>query len=302
MSIRPSSSGAQTPDDRPFLVVLGISQDAGFPQAGCARDCCKAAWQDPSNRKHVASLGLVDPHSGERWLFDATPDFREQLRMLDEIAPPSSAPGLNGILLTHAHIGHYTGLMFLGHESMGSRNVPVFVMPRMRTFLSRNGPWDQLVRYKNIELRDLTDGRPLKLNDRIRVTPVRVPHREEYTEVVGFLIEGPERSALYVPDIDKWEKWDRRIEDMIAQVDVAWLDGTFFAESEIPGRDLTDIPHPLIAESLQRFQPLPPQERTKVRFIHLNHTNPALRSDSDATRAIERAGCRVARECERFPL
>ncbi len=46
--IRPLSSRAQNPDDQPFLVVLGISQDAGFPQAGCARDCCKAAWQDPS--------------------------------------------------------------------------------------------------------------------------------------------------------------------------------------------------------------------------------------------------------------
>ena len=286
----------------PFVVVLGIAQDGGFPQAGCKKDCCAEAWIDQSQRRHVSCLAVVDPASQQRWIIDATPDFREQLRMLDELAPADSNWGLPGIFLTHGHIGHYTGLMHLGHEAMGAKNVPVYVMPRMGKFLSSNGPWDQLVRYKNIELREMVADQPIQLNERISVTPFRVPHREEYTEVVGYRIDGPNRSVLFIPDIDKWERWDRRIEDMIADVDVAYLDGTFFAEGELPNRNMADIPHPFIAESMQRFESLPAQEKAKVRFIHLNHTNPALQAESAARESITEAGFSVARELERVDL
>jgi len=286
--------------DDPFVVVLGVAQDAGYPQAGCAKECCAAAWEDASRRRHVSCLAIVDPVSGERWIIDATPDFREQLRMLDEIAPVAGrAPGLAGILLTHAHIGHYTGLMFVGHESIGAKECPVYAMPRMREFLSSHGPWDQLVNYRNIVLRDLAADEPVALNDRITVTPFRVPHREEYSEAVGFRIDGPSRSVLFIPDVDKWDRWDRRIEDAIAGVDVAYLDGTFYADGELGRRDMSAIPHPFIAESMERLAPLPAAERAKIRFIHLNHTNPALREGTDARRAIEAAGFRTADERQR---
>jgi pyrroloquinoline quinone biosynthesis protein B len=148
--------GAPAADDAPYIVVLGVAQDGGVPQAGNPGD---PAWDDPVRRKLTASLALVDPVSGERWMFDATPDFRAQLQRLDRIAPCEPAPGLAGIFLTHAHIGHYTGLMFLGHVSMGSSGVPVFAMPRMAEFLRSNGPWSQLVRLGNIALHELADAR-----------------------------------------------------------------------------------------------------------------------------------------------
>ena len=277
------------PADGPHLVVLGIAQDGGAPQAGCTKDCC--ATRD--SRLHVACLGIVDPVSGRRWLIDATPDLPAQLGIL---------PELSGILLTHAHIGHYTGLMHLGHEVMGADHMPVYAMPRMIEFLSTNGPWDQLVTLGNIELKPLAPDEPVALSDRITVTPFLVPHRDEYSETVGFRIDGPTRSAVYIPDIDKWGRWDRRIEDVIADVDVAWLDGTFYDDGELPGRDMAAIPHPFIAESIERFGDLPADERNKIRFIHLNHTNPALRDDSPARKAVEAAGLHVAGEGERFGL
>ncbi len=304
-------AGARNPQDHsrsdstdPFVVVLGIAQDGGFPQAGCKKDCCAEAWSDSSRRRHVSCLAIVDPTSQQRWIIDATPDFKEQLRMLDEVAPVSKVPGvgLTGILLTHGHIGHYTGLMHLGHEAMGAKNVPVYVMPRMGEFLSTNGPWHQLVRYKNIELRWMVAGKSVQLSERLSVTPFRVPHRDEYTEVVGYRIDGPNRSVLFIPDIDKWERWDRHIEDLIASVDVAYLDGTFYAEGELPNRNMADIPHPFIVESMQRFSSLPATQRKKIRFIHLNHTNPALPAGSAALRAITDAGFSVARELERVGL
>jgi pyrroloquinoline quinone biosynthesis protein B len=297
---RDAPSHAAAKEKTPFVVVLGVAQDGGLPHAGCPKACCRDAWKDSKLQRRVSCLAIVDPISSERWLLDATPDFKHQLRALDEIAPAAASPGLAGILLTHGHIGHYTGLMHLGREVLGARQVPVYAMPRMHDFLSRNGPWDQLVRLKNIVLRPMQNEVTFELNQRIRVTPFLVPHRDEYTETVGFRITGPQRSIVFIPDIDKWEKWDRRIEEVIAGVDVAYVDGTFYAEGEIPGRNMAEIPHPFIVETMQRLASLPADEKSKVRFIHLNHTNPALRPDSEAARAISKAGFRLAVEGERF--
>jgi pyrroloquinoline quinone biosynthesis protein B len=282
---------------QPYVVVLGVAQDGGAPQAGTFSS---------GPRHSVVCLGLVDPASGQRWMFDATPDFPAQLRAL-ALADPArrAAPGVDGIFLTHAHVGHYTGLMFLGHEVMGARAVPVYAMPRMREFLGANGPWSQLVRLRNIDPRPLEAGVPVPLSDRLTVTPILVPHRQEFSEVVGFRIEGPGRAVLFIPDIDSWTEWDEqgvRVEDEIARVDAAYLDGTFYADGEIPGRDMRGFPHPFITASMQRFAALPAAERRKIRFIHLNHTNPALDPGSGARRDIRRNGFGVARQGERIRL
>jgi len=286
----------------PYLVVLGIAQDGGTPQAGTKEH---PGWTDPAFRRFATSLALIDPVSNQRWIFDATPDFPEQLHQLDEIAPAEGKPGLAGIFLTHAHMGHYPGLMHLGHESMGASGVPVYAMPRMSEYLRDNGPWSQLVRYENITLKPLEDGVAVQLNERLSVMPFLVPHRQEYSEVVGFRIEGPNRSALFIPDIDSWEEWDEmgaRIEEMIAEVDIAHLDGTFFANGEIEGRDMSGFPHPFITHSMNRFDGLAPEEKAKVRFIHLNHTNPALWPDSQAYKAVIEKGFRLAEEGEKVNL
>ena len=282
------------------LVVLGVAQDAGRPHLGCNREPCAAIREGRAQPQKVASLGLVDPRSGRRWMFEATPDFRDQLHALHRLAPRERTVP-DGIFLTHAHIGHYTGLMFLGHESIGADGVPVHALPRMRAFLSENGPWDQLVRYGNVELRELVADRPVELEADVKVTAFLVPHRQEYSEVAGYRIDGPGRSVLFLPDIDSWEEWDeqgRRIEDQIAAVDVAYLDASFYANGEIQGRDMSGFSHPFIRHSMERFKNLPASEKAKVRFLHLNHTNPAQYADSEARAAIEAAGFRVAEQGE----
>ena len=280
----------------PYLAVLGIAQDAGYPQAACQKACCKRTWSQPENKRLVSCLALIDPISRQRWLFDATPDFREQLQRLDSLQLGVKDEYLSGIFLTHAHIGHYTGLMHLGHEVMGTHKTKTYAMPRMQDFLTNHGPWSQLVKFENISFQPLQHEQTVVLNERLKVTPYLVPHRDEFSETVGFKIEGTSKSALFIPDIDKWHLWNRDILKEIEAVDYTFLDATFYANGEIPGRDMSEIPHPFIEESMKLFANLPAKEKAKVHFIHLNHTNPALDENSEAYQNISNQGFRVAKE------
>jgi pyrroloquinoline quinone biosynthesis protein B len=271
-------------------VVLGIAQDGGVPHIGCTQPVCVRARRDPARRERVACLGLVDDRAGARFLIDATPDLPSQLDSLNQgrtVADPRRP--VDGILLTHAHIGHYTGLMYLGREALGARAVPVYATARMASLLRTSGPWSQLVALGQIELREVEPGREVVLTPSLAVTPVRVPHRDELSDTVGYVVRGPGQSLLYVPDIDKWEKWDRRVEDEVARVGVALLDGTFFSADELPGRSITEVPHPTVGETTARLAAL----SSRVTFIHLNHTNRLL-WDGRARRDLARRGFTVA--------
>lgn len=278
--------------DQPFIVVLGIAQDAGFPQARCRKDCCKMVWGNRSQRKMVSCLALVDPQKGESWLFDATPNFKDQVRYLEHELNTKVA----GIFLTHAHIGHYTGLMQLGREVIGAKKVPVYAMPRLSAYLAQNGPWSQLVSLENIDLKNLQHDSTVVIREGISITPYKVPHRGEFSETAGFYIQVEDKVALFIPDIDKWHLWDRSIEEEITKVDFAFLDGTFYKNGEIPGRDMSTIPHPFIEESIALFNPLPEKEKQKIHFIHFNHTNPVLQPNAQERSEIQAIGMNIAEE------
>ena len=282
------------------LIVLGIAQDAGFPQAGCEKENCKLYWEGKEEKRNATSLGLIDHSSGKYWLFEATPDFKFQLRQIQQIARSSENP--SGIFLTHAHIGHYTGLMHVGHEVMGASGIPVYTMPRMKNYLETNGPWKQLVDYENIALLQIKADSVVQLSESIKVTPFLVPHRDEYSETVGYKIETENKSLLFIPDINKWGIWERSIIEEIFKVDYAFLDATFFADGELPNRDMSKIPHPFVTETMDLLQSLPSAERAKVHFIHINHTNPLLDPKSAATRQVEERGFAVARTGQRMGL
>ena len=272
-------------------IVLGIAQDGGVPHAGCKQTLCVEARRDPKKRRHVASLGLIDWVSGKRFLIDATPDFGGQVEALGGIP--------DGILLTHAHIGHYLGLAQLGREVLGARGIPLYCTPSMARFLRANRPWSRLIERDNVTVREIEPGRELALTTRLRVEAVRVPHRDEDSDTVGYFVRGPDRSLLWLPDIDKWEKWDRSIVKVLQDRRLtAFLDGTFFDAGEIPGRSIADIPHPLVPETMARVGARPP---ARTVFVHLNHTNRLL-WDAGAVRALEQKGFGVAREGERHDL
>jgi pyrroloquinoline quinone biosynthesis protein B len=280
-------------------MVLGTAQDGGIPQIGCRCPNCERARRDPRQARLIASLGLADLEERKLFLIDASPDIRPQVdRALGMFPPPAPAltDVLAGVLLTHAHIGHYTGLMFFGYESLAARRLLVYCSARMAEFLAANGPWNQLIRLENISLRIFKPGEKIPLTPSLTAVPIPVPHRNEYTDTFGFEIAGPARSLLYIPDIQSWAAWERSLEKALRKVDVALIDGTFFGPDDLPGRNMAEIGHPLVLDTIRRMKNVPAAERATVLFTHLNHAHPALDLAGKARRVIDESGARLAEE------
>lgn len=286
---------------QPQVMVLGTTQDAGSPQIGCTKDCCKVLFNKPDLNRQVVALGVFDPTTSSSYLFEATPNINQQLRFLkDQYGSAKDLP--KGIFITHAHIGHYTGLMQLGREAINAQSLAVYVMPKLKGFLEANGPWSQLVQQKNIAIQSLVDHTPIELSTQLSVTPILVPHRDEYSETVGYIIKGPSKQLLFIPDIDKWEKWSQNINSLIEMVDYALIDATFFDAAEINNRPISEIPHPFVTESMDRFKFMSIKDKQKIHFIHFNHTNPLLNLKSVASEKVIKAGFNIAQRGQRFVL
>lgn len=319
---RPSNEGRGTPEG-PFLVVLGTVQDGGLPHAACHGPHCEAARNDASRRRFVASLGIVLPEARKLYLVDATPDVIAQLALLSRDREPALPPGgtvdrspLDGVFLTHAHMGHYLGLAHFGFEAVHTRGLATWGTPRMLAFLRSNGPWDQLVAKNNLELREMpvsppdspdSDGRSagwVELGEGVAVAAFPVPHRDEYSDTVAYVIRGPRRTVLYVPDTDGWEAWPRPLPAVLREggVDVALLDGTFFSMDELPGRDIAQVRHPLMRQTMDLLEEPVRSGEVEVAFTHLNHSNPALAPEGPERREIEQRGFRVLAEGEELGL
>ena len=300
--------GNQPIQATPYVLALGTAQDGGLPQLGCERPCCEATRRDPSLRRLRTCLLLVEPASGHRWLFEATPDIPLQLELSrGHGAPRSRSDGgrpapFDGVFITHAHFGHYTGLAHFGREAYGANDLPVYCSERMSNFLTTNGPWSQLVEMDQIECRPVQPGAPVQLRSNLSVEALLVPHRDEFSDTFAWIIRGPERSLLFLPDIDKWERFDTDINELLQEVDYALIDATFYGPGELPGRDMSEIPHPFIVESIERFRGLPAEVRDRVHFLHLNHSNPAATPDSQAAAHVRAAGHNVCAEGALFQL
>ena len=270
------------------LKILGVVQDGGMPHLGNNKTCCENIKKD----KYVTSLMLMNNENNESFLFDASPDINKQLNFMGDRIKKD----LKGIFLTHAHIGHYTGLMYFGREALNSNLINVFAMPRMKKFLETNGPWSQLVSLQNISIIELSNESKISIDSNVIVQPVEVPHRAEFSETVGYKIYGPNKTALFIPDIDKWYLWEKSIVDEIKQVDYAIIDATFYDSKEVNYRDVSEIPHPFVTESMDLFDSIDIKEKNKIYFIHLNHTNPLINKDSDQYKLVRSKGYNVAEE------
>lgn len=285
----------------PYIIVLGVAQDGGLPQAGCYSERCERAR---SESRFVASLAIVIPEARRFYLVDASPNLIQQMDLIEESAFRTRAAArrpFDGIFLTHAHMGHYVGLALLGREGLGMESTPCYCSEQMEAMLRGNAPWSLLVDEGRLIFPRIPVDRWTSVDGAFDVRMIPVPHRPEFSDTVGYLFRGGRQTILYIPDIDSWEAWDRPVRDVVEGVDVALIDGTFYSGDEVPGRNIEDIPHPLIPHSMDVLEGVVGGGR-RVIFTHLNNTNPALDAGGPQEREIQRRGFEVAREGLRIPL
>jgi pyrroloquinoline quinone biosynthesis protein B len=293
------SSGAELE-----LIVLGVAQDGGLPQLGCNRPCCESARR-AGRHLEPACLGVIDRRAGGLLLVEATPAIEPQVAMLQAAAGAldRGRRPVDAVLLTHAHLGHYLGLASFGREAAATSALPVHAAPRLQEFLRSNGPWSQLVDLHQIELRALPARRefaPLAGSD-LLVNAIPVPHRGEFSETMAFQLRGPHRTVLFVPDVDRWDAQPDLLAELMSGVAVAYVDGTFFDGSELPDRNLAEIRHPFMTDTMAALADIARVRPGSVRFLHLNHSNPALH-DPAVLAGLEARGFAVARQGERIGL
>ena len=285
--------------------VLGISQDGGFPQAGCYRDCCELAKNNPSLKKHPVSLGIVGL-DGSKHLIEATRDLAWQLNLWNSIE--SNENSLSSLWITHAHHGHIDGLGLFGKEVMNTKKLNLFCSNSLSKLIQKTPNWNLLVELENIQINlikdsDLYSPTP---NCGFKIKPIKIPHRAELSDMHAFIIIGPNKNLLFLPDHDTWESTlefvnKTSIRDWLKseKIDFALLDGTFWSSNELIGRNQKNVPHPTVSETLELIG-----ERESgdpiIKFTHLNHTNPLNKKSSDEFLYVKKTGWDVAEEGEVF--
>lgn len=262
--------------DSSTVLLLGIAQDGSYPHMGCEANCCKPAWKDSKKARMGVSLAVIDPQNKKWYLFEATPDISKQIHLFNQLTNNQYPLMPDGIFITHAHIGHYSGLMQLGREVKNSKEIPVFGLERFCNFIKENGPWSQLVKLNNIVLQAINPDQKIVLSASLSVTAFTVPHRDEFSETAGFKINSGGKSYLFIPDIDKWNLWNRNIVDEVKNVDLAFLDATFYSMDELKSRNIQEVPHPTVKETMDLFLNESKACKSKIVFIHMNHTNPLI--------------------------
>ena len=282
------------------LMVLGSAQDGGYPHIGCKEQCCQPAWIDLNKKRLVASVAIIDKKSNECWIIDASPDIKHQINMIIDFLEIDTVPKIKGIFLTHAHTGHYSGLLELGKEALNSFNIPLYVMPRMYNFIQSNEPFRFLMDSKNIFLKPIEEKEQINLSTEVSINSFLVPHRNELSETVGYKIRARKKTIIYLPDIDSWDDWDENILDIIDDNDILLIDGTFYDKNELNNREISKIPHPSIIESMEKFSVLDRKAKNKIFFTHFNHTNTAIQETHLSNMSLIEQGYKIVNDGDFF--
>jgi len=276
------------------VIVLGSAQDGGVPQLG--------SGELPVPDRSASSLAVVGS-DGTAVLVDASPDLRLQQRRLaadPDYARRSDLQAFDAVLLTHAHMGHYAGLLYFGNEAHSTRQLPCFASPSMLRFLAGNEPWATLFRDGHLQAVTVEPGKVFDIVPGLSAVAHPVPHRPDFSDTLAFELIGPTgRSLLYLPDLDDWSDWPEA-SGVLSRVDTALVDATFYDDREHPHRDLADIPHPLVTDTIERFAGL--ASETQIILTHLNWTNRLCDPEAPEHARIRAAGFSVASDGLRLSL
>lgn len=271
-------------------LVLGVAQDGSVPHMGCECKNC-SNFSMPGKEQFAVSLALIqkdEKGAGKVWLIDCGPDVKAQWRMLARHLSELTSWSIEGVFITHLHMGHYIGLHQFGKEACKQPNgLPIFASPSICNWLERTEPWRLGLSDGIFRCIPMSPLAPFILSDGLSITPILVPHRMELgTDTVCFSIQGPDKKILWLPDIDSWSGWDLDVRSVVEEHSISFLDACFWSAVELKRRDMGEIPHPLVVETMDKLEGL----GHRVKLIHLNHTNPLWDKESEEHRRMVELG------------
>lgn len=264
--------------------VLGNTQDGGVPHLECSCDLCSKARENPEEAKHNASIMVKDSDEEDsfRYLIDATPDVRYQI----------TGEYLDGVFISHGHLGHITGLLQFGEEGCNKTDLPLYVSDKTENYIRKNDPFRLLIDKGNVEIMNFNDEDEVDIRGGC-IEAFEAKHNRVNTDTLSFMIHGEEKTLFYIADIHEWTE---KTLNLMQKADIAIVDGTFWNEEEIERYE--EVPHPVMKETMH----LAEGWDTDIYFTHLNHTNPALREDTDERQEIQERGFGVVEEGMEFEL
>lgn len=274
----------------PLLTLLGTGQDGGVPQAGCGCANCLAAFADARRRRYPVAVGVRDAVGGMH-LIEATRALPEQLRVWSEAVGMEVPVRPNTVLLTHAHLGHIEGMGQFGREAMGCSGVPLVASDSVVELLADRNLLEPFEQAQTDEF-----GVPALSVPGVEIDFIQVPHRADASDTYAILIGGESARVLFLPDHDDWEQTlhavgeaDPRAWFASLRLTHVLLDATFWSAEELTGRDISEVPHPLVEDTLARLGTLQRGD-PEIHLIHLNHSNPLNDPAGPQRLAIEASG------------
>lgn len=291
------------------FIVLGAAAGGGFPQWNCACRNCRLAWAgDPRVSPRTQSSLAVELADGGWLLVNASPDILRQVAATPALRPrpgegaPRHSP-IAQVLLTSGEIDHVAGLLSLRErQGYGLR-----ATPRVLGILRANRIFDALdPAHVRREPLAPEEGWALPgLSVRLFAVPGKPPlyleggaaADEEDTVAVEFTAPDGRR-AYYIPGCHAVTPALR------ARLDGAALllfDGTVWTDDEMrragvgekTGRRMGHQPLSGEDGSLAALEGLAIGRRV---LVHINNTNPLLRSDAPERAAAARLGWAVAED------
>jgi pyrroloquinoline quinone biosynthesis protein B len=304
-------------------LVLGAAAGGGFPQWNSnAAACNRARAGDPAAPARTQA-SLAVSAEGQHWfLFNASPDLRQQIAATPELHPRGdglrSTP-IAGVVLTGGDVDAIAGLLTLRER----QPLSVYATGKVQGILKANSIFEVLahdvVARRTLSLDRtselaLADGSPSGLTVELFAVPGKVPlYLEDRNgappivlgeDTVGVAIADARSRLFYIPGCATMIE---AVSSRLRGADLVLFDGTLWCDDEMiraglsnkSGRRMGHMSLTGPEGTMAAFAGL--GIRRKI-LVHINNSNPVLLADSNERATLEAAGWEVAYDGMRLSL